>query len=118
MNPIRVLKAMEKTYDFFDKTHKDLGDKSIHEVLREYTGMSRGQLDSFVKELIHTAQYQKFMYSGASDAKLRRFAFGSKNMPDRMSYPELVMMSKERLQKDLMNYYADKNLGTENTRQC
>ena len=113
MNPIRVLKAMEKTYDFFDKTHKDLGDKSIHTVLREYTGMSRGQLDSFVKELIHTAQYQKFMYSGASDAKLRRFAFGSKNMPDRMSYPELVMMSKERLQKDLMNYYADKNLGTE-----
>ena len=112
MNPIRVLKAMEKTYDFLDNTHKGLKDKSIFEILNEFTGMSRGDMDSFVRELIHTAQYQKFMYSGASDAKLRKFKSGSKNDPERMSYAELVYQSKERLKSELDSYYSKKATST------
>ena len=115
MATIRVVKAVEETYKFFDEPHKVLGDnvtkeKTIAEALEDHYGMKRNVVDSFVHQLIHTAQQQKFMFSGQANAKLKKFGANSKNDPNQMTYPETVLMSKKYLKQALTDFYAKKTI--------
>jgi len=108
MSVVRVVKAVQETYNFLDKPHKGLNDSSISETLTKRFRMTRPEIDSFVYQLIHTAQQQKFMFSGRANAKLQKFAAGSRNNPDGMSYPETVLLSKRYLKQALTEFYAKK----------
>jgi len=102
MHVFRVVKAVQETNKFITDVKSEFDN---------YLGMNVKQLDSFVRELIHVAQQQKFMHSGEPLAAIKKYKSDSRNNANQMSYPEVVFTSKEMLKKELERIYTQGTRG-------